>query len=764
QQVFWFDNVSLILTTLANSSQTDINLKFNNNPLIENAQWGSSYLNLTENWVDNPVILTVTTSSPSLKFELNTTIYGFHETTSKVGQTTQEGVSYQILKNGTVNWQFTHNFYMPSQYTDFEFEISKPKNWRFISALDPTFSSMPFEGGDIGDLYLKINKTSAVFPGWWTFRATSPNYIQDENTKMFKDGEWVDSSFRTGDTTKIKTQINNSNEIPKNLGATIANLTVYFPNGTIWLQESKTPFSNGTVIFSDITFTSENSVGGIYNYTLFWSNGTALGGVESNFIVVHDSYLTILKPDDATLDHQTGAIVGDIIPLRVYLRDAETEQSIPNAILSYNWTDGTNYLSGAALGIYEGVLDTSDLGGFGLYSIEIQSNKIGFINSNLTLFINLGEDTNLQRLESDSKIVIHENSTIRFLYYSEFDDEGIPNAQVTVNISNPNHYTIQDLSDGVYEVEFSTVFYNHTGVYRLEFEFTAIGYEPQIHIYQFQIINPPVNQEGLPLWLLIILFASIGIGAIFAALSLRSYVIMPIRRKKEAELLAKTQRFKDLKNIQALVIVHKLSGIPIFSKSYSILEKHKKELFSGFIQAITTIGEEFVEQDKVESEKLYGVEKMIELDFKQFYCLIADVEEIRTVFILRSKSSERLRNQISNFVLALNLKLSKDLENWDGALDDFEIIVPQIINEYFELYYKESFRLSGDINFIAMKKERKFTKMEMRVINVLQSMAKDNIITDVNNIVEMVHEENKDLIIEALESLIKQKIIIPLNN
>ncbi|MDX1799026.1 MAG: hypothetical protein R3255_10290, partial [Candidatus Lokiarchaeia archaeon] len=250
----------------------------------------------------------------------------------------------------------------------------------------------------------------------------------------------------------------------------------------------------------------------------------------------------------------------------------------------------------------------------------------------------------------------------------------------------------------------------------------------------------------------------------FAALSLRSYVIMPIRRKKEAELLAKTQRFKDLKNIQAIVILHKLSGIPFFSKSYSILEKHKKELFSGFIQAITTIGEEFIEKDKIESEKLYGVEKMIELDFKQFYCLIADVEEIRTVFILRTKSSERLRNQISNFILALNLKLSKDLEDWDGALDDFEIIVPQIINEYFELYYKESFRLAGDINFIAMKKERKFTKMELRVINVLQSMARDNIITDVNNIVEMVHEENKDLIIEALESLIKQKIIIPLNN
>ncbi|MFW9969445.1 MAG: hypothetical protein ACFFDF_04535, partial [Candidatus Odinarchaeota archaeon] len=199
QQIFWFDNLSLVLTTLCNSTQTDINLMINGENLIDSNYWGNSYQNFTGSWDTNPIILTVETVSPSLDFELDTIIFGYHETNSKIGQTTQEGVYYQILKNGTVYWQFTHNFYMPSQYTDFEFELSKPKNWEFTSALDPTFNSIEFEGGDIGDLYLKINKSSAIFPGWWTFKATSPNYITYENTKMFKDGEWVEGSFRTGD-------------------------------------------------------------------------------------------------------------------------------------------------------------------------------------------------------------------------------------------------------------------------------------------------------------------------------------------------------------------------------------------------------------------------------------------------------------------------------------------------------------------------------------------------------------------------------------
>ena len=51
----------------------------------------------------------------------------------------------------------------------------------------------------------------------------------------------------------------------------------------------------------------------------------------------------------------------------------------------------------------------------------------------------------------------------------------------------------------------------------------------------------------------------------------------------------------------------------------------------------------------------------------------------------------------------------------------------------------------------------------MRVINVIQSMSKDSnkIIADLNHIIELVSEENKDLIIEAIELLIRRKLILP---
>ncbi|MFX1503760.1 MAG: hypothetical protein ACFFDH_22555, partial [Promethearchaeota archaeon] len=290
--------------------------------------------------------------------------------------------------------------------------------------------------------------------------------------------------------------------------------------------------------------------------------------------------------------------------------------------------------------------------------------------------------------------------------------------------------------------------------------------------YSFVVVvsEPIVDESGLPnnlLW--IIIGVLISIVSVLGALSYRTYVYLPKQRKIEAKLISKTQRFKDLNNIQAIIVVHKISGIPIYTKSYSILEKHKKELFSGFIQAITLIGEEFADTEKLNleisgKEKGYGVEKMIELDFKQFYCLIADIEDLRLVLILKERSSDRLKSQVSHLILALNLKLSEQLENWDGSLDEYEILIPEILNEYFELYYKDKFRLVSNINQLIAKKEKSISKMEMRVINVVQSMSKDQTIANLNSIIELVHEENKNLIIEAIESLIKQKLIIPLNN
>jgi len=735
------------------------------------------------------------------------------------------------------------------------------------------------------------------------------------------------------------------------------------------------PLSNGTVFFSDITFSALNTTGGQFEYSLFWSNGTALGGVKSNFVVNHQSKITLLKPDDAKIDLRTEGFVGDIIPLRIILTDPENNLSISDAIVSYNWTGGsTHNFTEAAIGVYETVLDTADLSSRGLYNILISSSKLGFIETNLTLELNLGEETNLQRLESEYNIELHANSSIKFKF-TDFSGGGINGAVVNISISNSSLYSIMNTGDGIYDIEFSTSYIEQIGVHQLNFTFSAIGYEPQYYIYQFQIIkqsvsisvllnslniiensllevtffdfinistrvksniddtyilggnitwisefyesslnefidywynssiqclpenfssginfvylkfqhsnyrtetfgfelllnriefdvdivgheeaNPtvktdigstlnlqielldfetnqsiinatvkyewtygvgelievspgiyqlstklPENLQGnfifnliiskegtvykttqssfllvigepeLPVFLVwFIISISAAIISVLGVLSLRSYVILPRRRKKEADLLSKTQRFKDIQNIQAIVAIHRYSGIPLYSKSYSILEKHKKELFSGFIQAIITVGEEMggkreLDGDSTKFNDSDGSRTILELDFKYFYCLICDRQDLRIIFLLNEKASDRLKKLISDLSLGIMFELSELIENWDGAIHEFEAQLPPVIANYVELYYKDAFQINNAEYIAKLRKESELNSMEKRILNVIYSIAKSKQDFHLDTIFEVVHEKNQDLIIDAIETLINKQIIIPSN-
>ncbi|MBY8988276.1 MAG: hypothetical protein KGD61_07470 [Candidatus Lokiarchaeota archaeon] len=973
QQIFWFDNLSLVLTTLANSSQSDINLTLNGDPLDEGDQWGKSELNITGSWGSNPVVLTVNTSSPSLSFELDTVLYGYHETTSLVDRTTLEGVSYEILENGSVYWYFSHNFFKTVPYSEFEFIIEKPLNWEFLYALDQYLIPYPFEYGNIGDSILKVNKSNDLLNGWWTFKATSPNYLDIVNTKMFKQGEWTHTSFDTGESTRIKTQVNFSSEIPNNIQSTEVNLTIFDPDGNQWYSEVNSPLSNGTVFFSEINFSALNTTGGQFDYSLFWSNGTALGGVKSNFVVNHQSQIKLLKPDDAKIDLRTDGFVGDIIPVRIILTDPENNLSISDAVVSYNWTGGSTLnFTEAAIGVYETIFDTADLSSRGLYKILISSSKLGFVESNITLEINLGEETNLQRLESEYNIELHANSTIKFKF-TDFSGDGIDGATVNISINDPSNYSIDNLGNGTYDIEFSTSYIDYIGIYQINFTFSATGYEPQYYVYQFQIIeqsvnlsvfinsvkiqenslheitffdiinvsakamsiideedisggnftwisatfeknltefagdwynssieclpeyfssginfiylkfehpnyrtqtfgfeilidriefdvdivghedsNPTIKAEigglltlqielldietnqtienatvlyewtygvgqlqevapgtyqltvGLPenlqgnfifnliiskegtvykttqssfllvigepqfptflIWLIIIISALI-ISAL-GVMSLRSYVILPRRRRREAELLTRTQRFKDMQNIQAIVAIHRDSGIPLYTKSYSILEKHKKEIFSGFIQAIITVGEEMVGRrgksgELVELDGEDGSRTILELDFKYFYCLICDRQDLRIIFILTEKASDRMKKMISDLSLGSMLELSEQIGNWDGAIHEFETKFPPIINSYVELYFKEAFTINNAEQISKVRKEGDLNSMETRILNTIYSISKGKQEFYLNTIFELIHEKNEDIVIDAIETLIKKQVIIP---
>ena len=276
--------------------------------------------------------------------------------------------------------------------------------------------------------------------------------------------------------------------------------------------------------------------------------------------------------------------------------------------------------------------------------------------------------------------------------------------------------------------------------------------------------DPPPSNDFL--WVILII-ASVIIG-ILGALSLRSYVIIPRQQSKKSYLLLRTQKFKDIRNMQAFIAMHKPSGLPIYSQSYSSMMKGKKTLFSGFIQAVSIIGEEMTRNNEKDSKMKrdkhkIDFHKVVELDLKQFHCLVLDVEELRTVFILKSKSSKRLKELLLHFSFALYVKISHQLQNWENDLNGLDDVINPLIYEYFDIYYKDPFSINiQESELPQYKKKLSLSKSELHLLNIIFSILKEKSHFKLMDILERETGNHEDQDISALESLIEAKLIKPI--
>ena len=352
-----------------------------------------------------------------------------------------------------------------------------------------------------------------------------------------------------------------------------------------------------------------------------------------------------------------------------------------------------------------------------------------------------------------------------------------------INLTEPDTEIYVESATVFYEWEFGTGYFDYLGygTYELELKLPenikgnhkmdlTISKEDSIYMTtEYSFIITITEKVEIPSNTLVwfIVYGLLGIIGIFGIISLRTYVYLPRKRKKESELLARTQRYKDVMNIEAILISIRKSGLNVYSKNYFSLKKFQNELLSGFVQAITLISDEIIGEKNMEKfsietpEHLKGIEKIINLDFKYFNFLICDFKDIRIIFILKEKASERLKTQTAELLSALDLKFSHQFKNWGGILNEFNQSLPPLLDEYLHLYYKEYFKLNTLKEINRIKREGDLSKIELRLFNVIRSMIKDKEKFYLKDSIDLIHEKKKELVIEALESLIERGIIVP---
>jgi len=320
----------------------------------------------------------------------------------------------------------------------------------------------------------------------------------------------------------------------------------------------------------------------------------------------------------------------------------------------------------------------------------------------------------------------------------------------------------EEIGDGIYELEI-VIPENIRGNYKITLIILKEGSVYKTTQYSFLVV---VAEPEFPIIVMgIILAISAAIISVLGIVILRGYVFLPKKKKRDLELQQRIQLFKDVWNIQAFLVIHKNSGLPIYNKSISIFKNQNETIVSGFIQAISIFSESLVDQDtlvtKTKDTQDKYLKNVFELDFKYFHILVCEYEAIRAILIIKERSSIRLRKQLYFLAVAIYMQFTEKLENFAGLLNEMQDGIDDLLNKFLFLYYSQPFSItSNESYFSKIKSLGDLTKMETRIINVILSEFRSKKFFRLNTLVGCVHEENKDLVLDGIRLLIKRKILV----
>lgn len=165
-----------------------------------------------------------------------------------------------------------------------------------------------------------------------------------------------------------------------------------------------------------------------------------------------------------------------------------------------------------------------------------------------------------------------------------------------------------------------------------------------------------------------------------------------------------TKKIEAAKNLQYILIIHKLSGACLFSYSCSELG-FDPDLVSGFLQAISSFGSEV-------SAKETGLE---EIRYQGFVVALSEGELVRSAFICNESPSTTLMSNIKYFTIKFEDQHRQGLETWTGDVSIFDKAL-DLVEEYF--------KVGSKLLFLIPKIPKDKTLSKEKMLKNLQNLLK----------------------------------------
>ncbi|MFX0021994.1 MAG: hypothetical protein ACFE9S_06685, partial [Candidatus Hermodarchaeota archaeon] len=280
-------------------------------------------------------------------------------------------------------------------------------------------------------------------------------------------------------------------------------------------------------------------------------------GIASGFIYVR------IYPIQTSVNVNSSIVdtnINKIVSIKVNFTVESTGDLIIGANCSVTWEDSYKILSD--IGGFIVHLNTSNLSIDTTYTAIIKLEKAGFatVYKNIRIIINpMDIIVNTIGFQDSVETLMGELITLNLNLTEPGTETYIENATVFYEWKFGTGY-FEYIGNGTYELELKLP-ENIKGNHKMDL---SISKEDSIYMtteYSFiiTITEEVLAQSDSLVWFLV--YGLTGIIAIFGIIGIRTYVILPRKRKKHSELLATTQRYKDVMNIEAILISGRESGL-----------------------------------------------------------------------------------------------------------------------------------------------------------------------------------------------------------
>ena len=289
----------------------------------------------------------------------------------------------------------------------------------------------------------------------------------------------------------------------------------------------------------------------------------------------------------------------------------------------------------------------------GDYSIRLTFSKVGYETESYVLSFLV--DPVPVEIASISSLVGLEQTPLDVEVHIIESDTGDPvlEANVTLGVYRPGgviyfYAQMEEVSAGNYSVTVPMPAFG-TGIYTVRISVEKANHE-MTQSYSAALV-PQLDTDFQILQALLRYSVPIGIGFFVVIGSVASFRIRSKRiKEKHANAMALKNRFNDANNILGFLVLHKLSGVPIYSKIFK--GGFEEGMLSAFISAIMHFRTEFETSDTSDVYTIIPISEVIRT---------VPTENLICAFITITPPSVEQEEKMKNYARAIGMMLDDTL-------------------------------------------------------------------------------------------------------